>query len=407
MSIATPYPYSYMAKALLVDLGIDVPPQRRVPQPRRCSRSTVSAPACSSTRSTSAKTGSWPATADCRGTSSCQGAALGRRAARSGATLRQESRLHARQASSRRWRAGAHQLSGVPADAREDEPRRAAVLSRPGRPQQQARRHDTGARSGAAPDRSGSTGSGLPRGESFRQGSFTFHFPDGNASIARLLVSRLVPKAIPGTPRHVVDREAPPVAYEKLDAAGTPTRIRLNSTVTRVAVERPSRTRRRVAYLRDGRDAPGPRRERGAGLLQRAHPAAAARAAGRQKEALAYSVKVPMLYTNVLLRRWTPFKQLGVASINSPGCITRTPASTRDHHRRLSRRDHARRANRRAHGPQSEPAGTAAQGTEPPRPARAADDDVPRVRARDPTPVRARCSPAQISILPPTSSASR
>ena len=38
-----------------------------------------------------------------------------------------------------------------------------------------------------------------------------------------------------------------------------------------------------------------------------------------QKDALAYSVKVPMLYTNVLLRRWTSFKQLGVASINAPG----------------------------------------------------------------------------------------
>ena len=38
-----------------------------------------------------------------------------------------------------------------------------------------------------------------------------------------------------------------------------------------------------------------------------------------QQQALAYSVKVPMLYTNVLLRRWTSFKQLGVASINAPG----------------------------------------------------------------------------------------
>jgi spermidine dehydrogenase len=38
-----------------------------------------------------------------------------------------------------------------------------------------------------------------------------------------------------------------------------------------------------------------------------------------QKDALAYSVKVPMLYTNVLVRRWTSFKKLGVASVNAPG----------------------------------------------------------------------------------------
>src|SRR5205814_3639171 len=35
-------------------------------------------------------------------------------------------------------------------------------------------------------------------GEPFREASYTFHFPDGNASIARLLVSRLVPPAFGG-----------------------------------------------------------------------------------------------------------------------------------------------------------------------------------------------------------------
>ena len=29
-------------------------------------------------------------------------------------------------------------------------------------------------------------------------GSYTFHFPDGNASIARLLVRDLIPNAMPG-----------------------------------------------------------------------------------------------------------------------------------------------------------------------------------------------------------------
>jgi spermidine dehydrogenase len=38
-----------------------------------------------------------------------------------------------------------------------------------------------------------------------------------------------------------------------------------------------------------------------------------------QKQALAYAVKVPMLYTNLLIRRWTSFQKLGVASINAPG----------------------------------------------------------------------------------------
>src|SRR5437588_2023162 len=36
------------------------------------------------------------------------------------------------------------------------------------------------------------------RGAEFQQGSYTFHFPDGNASLARLLVNRLVPDAFAG-----------------------------------------------------------------------------------------------------------------------------------------------------------------------------------------------------------------
>jgi spermidine dehydrogenase len=39
----------------------------------------------------------------------------------------------------------------------------------------------------------------------------------------------------------------------------------------------------------------------------------------KQREALAYSVKVPMMYNTVLIRRWTAFHKLGVNSINAPG----------------------------------------------------------------------------------------
>ena len=39
----------------------------------------------------------------------------------------------------------------------------------------------------------------------------------------------------------------------------------------------------------------------------------------RQREALAYPVKVPMMYNNVLIRRWTAFQKLGVSNINAPG----------------------------------------------------------------------------------------
>jgi spermidine dehydrogenase len=40
----------------------------------------------------------------------------------------------------------------------------------------------------------------------------------------------------------------------------------------------------------------------------------------RQREALAYAVKVPLVYTNVLLRNWTAFQKLGISGVSAPGC---------------------------------------------------------------------------------------
>ena len=39
----------------------------------------------------------------------------------------------------------------------------------------------------------------------------------------------------------------------------------------------------------------------------------------KQKEALAYLVKAPLVYTHVAIRNWTSFEKLGVRQIESPG----------------------------------------------------------------------------------------
>jgi spermidine dehydrogenase len=39
----------------------------------------------------------------------------------------------------------------------------------------------------------------------------------------------------------------------------------------------------------------------------------------RQKEALGYLVKIPLIYTNVALRNWTSFQNLGIAHVYAPG----------------------------------------------------------------------------------------
>ena len=58
---------------------------------------------------------------------------------------------------------------------------------------------------------------------------YIFHFPDGNATIARLLVRRLIPNSMPGnTMEDIVTAKAD---YSMLDKPGQDTNIRLNSTV--------------------------------------------------------------------------------------------------------------------------------------------------------------------------------
>jgi spermidine dehydrogenase len=170
----------------------------------------------------------------------------------------------------------------------------------------------------------GFNGMGLKFEESFNEGSYLFHFPDGNASIARLLVARLVPAVIPGNQSMDTIVKAP-VAYDRLDSPESGVRIRLSSSVVRVQHEgTPENSRAvKVAYVQSGKLA-GVRARHCIlacyngfiGFLMPELPA-------RQREALAYPAKVPMMYTNVLVRKWTSFQKLGVASIDAP-CMYHT-----------------------------------------------------------------------------------
>lgn len=166
----------------------------------------------------------------------------------------------------------------------------------------------------------GFDGLGLPAEPGFREAGYNFHFPDGNASIARLLVSRVIPAAIPGehTMHSIVQA---PVHYAKLDEPAAKTRMRLRSTVVRVQHDEPFERARtvKVAYLRDGRlhDV------RGRSVILACYnaliPGLVPELPELQKRALRYSVKVPMMYNNVLIRRWTSYQKLGVSNISAPG----------------------------------------------------------------------------------------
>ena len=149
--------------------------------------------------------------------------------------------------------------------------------------------------------------------------SYTFHFPDGNASIARLLARSLVPESLPG--RSAEDVVSARLDYSRLDDPGSPASIRLGSTTIRVrnVGDAAASAEVEIAYMR-------------AGELYAVHAGSCVLACYNmiipylcpelpqpQKEALRYAVKVPLIYASVALTNWTSFKALGISRVYSPG----------------------------------------------------------------------------------------
>jgi spermidine dehydrogenase len=151
-------------------------------------------------------------------------------------------------------------------------------------------------------------------------GSYNFHFPDGNASIARLLVRSLIPGIASGG-SGVEDIVTARFDYSKLDQSGSPVRIRLNSPVVRArhVGSADSAKEVEIAYV-NGTQV---RSVRAKACVMACWitvvPHLCPELPEKQKEAMHYLVKVPLVYSRVGLRNWTSFRSLGVSGISSPG----------------------------------------------------------------------------------------
>ncbi len=157
-----------------------------------------------------------------------------------------------------------------------------------------------------------------PRGY-IEGGSDTFHFPDGNATIARLLVRGLVPGTLPG--RTAEDSVTAPCNYTALDRPANEVRIRLSAIVL-AARHRGDPAMREgvdVTYVRDGTHRIVRGRQVILACWNAMIPYLVPELPERQKAALHSLVKAPLVYTSVALTNWQPFKKLGVRSITAPG----------------------------------------------------------------------------------------
>ncbi|MGH9699533.1 MAG: NAD(P)-binding protein, partial [Candidatus Acidiferrales bacterium] len=162
----------------------------------------------------------------------------------------------------------------------------------------------------------------LPGGQHGRQNEVntggTIHFPDGNATVARLLVRKLVPEAVPG--KTMDDVGAARINYAMLDRAGQPVRIRLNSMVVNVQHDGDPEKAKEVivSYVRGGRTYQARARGCVMACWNFVIPYVVPTMSQAQKDALAFNVKVPLVYTSVAVKNWKSFQKLGISNVSTP-----------------------------------------------------------------------------------------
>lgn len=160
----------------------------------------------------------------------------------------------------------------------------------------------------------GFAGLGLPAdGNSAWSEPYIYHFPDGNASLTRLLVRSLIPQVAPGG--SMDDVVQAPFDYAQLDAPGQPVRIRLDSTALDV---RNSGDSVRIGYLRAGELHRVEARHVVLACFHMVIPHIMPELPEPQRDALKQNVKTPIVYTNVLVRDWRPWVNLKVSNITAP-----------------------------------------------------------------------------------------
>ena len=143
---------------------------------------------------------------------------------------------------------------------------------------------------------------------------YIYHFPDGNATVARLLAQQLMP----GIARFQTPEESMTgrLDYEQLDVSNQPVRLRLNSTA--ILAEN-TNDGTRVRYLCKGalREARARHTVMAGWHIMAAH--IVPELPERQKAAMRANLKLPLIYAQVALRQWQPVQQSGVGYVYCPG----------------------------------------------------------------------------------------
>lgn len=165
----------------------------------------------------------------------------------------------------------------------------------------------------------GFAAAGLPPLDSDEQAElddpYIYHFPDGNASVARLLVQKLIPEV--SDKSGMEDIVLAKFDYSKLDEEGAPTRLRLNSTAIH-ATNVENGGAELVYVTADGQMEKVASKKIIMAGYNMMIPYIVPSMSEEQKDALKENVKAPLVYSKVVLSNWHSFDKLGVHKIYSP-----------------------------------------------------------------------------------------
>ena len=142
-----------------------------------------------------------------------------------------------------------------------------------------------------------------------------YMFPDGNASVARLLVHKLIPNVAPAM-KGFEDVAISNFNYGALDLDDNSTRLRLNSTV--VGVKETALNHVRVDYVEKGQPFSISADHCILACYNGLIPHLCPEMSDQQKEGLSYGVKVPFVYANVLLKNGRAFAGLDTTFTQCP-----------------------------------------------------------------------------------------
>ena len=155
-------------------------------------------------------------------------------------------------------------------------------------------------------------------GEDWSEDSFGYPvamWPDGNASLVRLMVAKLVPQSAPNATAENVAMTQ--FDYSALDRENANVRLRLNSTV--IGVDNIDQGVSVTYASSEGELKQVSARHSVLACYHSIIPHLCPAMPDKQKAALKYQVKVPMILTNVLLRNSQALDKLGVDAVSCPG----------------------------------------------------------------------------------------